>query len=138
MQNPRLTQVGLRQSLLHKENRTDLAITYLLNIYLKKQKCIRVGKLGTFRFKNGYYIYVGSAKKNMAKRIARHLRKKKKKFWHIDYLLQHTEVNKIWTSDLPEEKMAELLAEKMTAPVPGFGASDKKSKTHLFYYKRTR
>jgi sugar fermentation stimulation protein A len=138
MRNPRLARVGLRQNLLQKENKTDLAITYLLDIYLKKQKCIKVGKLGTFRFKNGYYVYVGSAKKNMAKRIARHLRKKKKKFWHIDYLLQYAEVKKVWTSDLPEEKMAELLAEKMTAPVLGFGASDKKSKTHLFYCKRTR
>lgn len=115
-----------------------MAITYLLNIYLEKQKCIRVGKLGTFRFKNGYYIYIGSAKRNMAKRIARHLRKKKKKFWHIDYLLQYAEVKKVWTSDIPEEKMAELLAEKMTAPVLGFGASDKKSKTHLFYCEGTR
>jgi sugar fermentation stimulation protein A len=113
-----------------------LAITYLLNIYLKKQKRIRIGKLGTFKFKNGYYVYVGSAKRNMAKRIARHLRKKKKKFWHIDYLLQYAKVKKVWTSDLPEEKMAELLAKKMTAPVLGFGASDKKSNTHLFYYKR--
>lgn len=114
-----------------------MAITYLLNIYLDKQKCIKVGKLGTFRFKNGYYVYVGSAKRNMAKRIARHLRKKKKKFWHIDYLLQYAEVKKVWTSDFPEERTAEFLAEKMTASVLGFGASDKKSKTHLFYCKST-
>lgn len=138
MRNPRLARVGPQQNLLQKENKTDLAITYLLDIYLEKQKCIRVGKLGTFRFKNGYYIYIGSAKRNMAKRIARHLRKKKKKFWHIDYLLQYAEVKKVWTSDIPEEKIAELLAEKMTALVLGFGASDKKSKTHLFYCERTR
>ena len=130
--------MGLDRIFYKKENKTDLAITYLLNIYLEKQKCIRVGKLGTFRFKNGYYIYIGSAKTNMAKRIARHLRKKKKKFWHIDYLLQYAEVKKVWTSDLPEERIAKLLAEKMTAPVLGFGASDKKSKAHLFYCKRTR
>lgn len=115
-----------------------MAITYLLNIYLKKQKSIRIGKLGTFRFKKGNYVYVGSAKRNMAKRIARHLRKKKKKFWHIDYLLQYAEVRKVWTSDRPEERIAELLSEKMTIPVLEFGSSDVKSKSHLFYYKRAR
>jgi len=115
-----------------------LAITYLLQIYLKKQKHIKIGKLGTFRFKKGNYAYVGSAKTNMTKRIARHLRKKKKKFWHIDYLLQYAEVKKVWTSDLTEEKMAALLSEKMEIPVIGFGSSDVKSKSHLFYYKRAR
>lgn len=115
-----------------------MAITYLLQIYLKKQKHIKIGKLGTFRFKKGNYAYVGSAKTNMTKRIARHLRKKKKKFWHIDYLLQYAEVKKVWTSDLPEKRIAELVSEKMTAPILGFGSSDVKSKSHLFYYKRAR
>lgn len=110
-----------------------MAITYLLNIYLKKQKSIRIGKLGTFRFKKGNYVYVGSAKRNMAKRIARHLRKKKKKFWHIDYLLQYAEVKKVLMSNLSEEKLASLLSKKLAMPVKGFGSSDKKSKAHLFY-----
>lgn len=110
-----------------------MAITYLLQIYLKKQKHIKIGKLGTFRFKKGNYVYVGSAKTNMTKRIARHLRKKKKKFWHIDYLLQYAEVKKVWTSDIIEEKMAALLSEKMEIPVIRFGSSDVKSKSHLFY-----
>lgn len=69
----------------------------------------------------------------MSKRILRHLRKKKKKFWHIDYLLQYAEVKKVWTSDLPEEKIAEFLSGKMEIPVLGFGSSDVKSKSHLFY-----
>ncbi|MCK4249960.1 GIY-YIG nuclease family protein [candidate division WOR-3 bacterium] len=113
-----------------------MAITYLLQIYLKKQKHIKIGKLGTFRFTKGNYVYVGSAKTNMTKRIARHLRKKKKKFWHIDYLLQYAEVQQVWTSDLTEEKMAALLSEKMEIPVIGFGSSDVKSKSHLFFIKK--
>ncbi|MCK4756180.1 hypothetical protein KAS56_04535, partial [candidate division WOR-3 bacterium] len=36
-------------------------------------------------------------------------------------------------SNLAEEKMATLLAEKMEIPVLGFGSSDKKSKSHLFF-----
>lgn len=113
-----------------------MAITYLLQIYLKKQKHIKIGKLGTFRFKKGNYVYVGSAKTNMTKRIARHLRKKKKKFWHIDYLLQYAEVQQVWTSNLPEKRIAELVSEKMTAPILGFGSSDVKSKSHLFFIKK--
>jgi len=113
-----------------------LALTYLLQIYLKKQKRIKIGKLGISYFKKGHYIYVGTAKKNMSKRILRHLRKKKKKFWHIDYLLHYADVKKVWTSNLAEEKMAALLAEKMEIPVSGFGSSDKKSKSHLFFIKK--
>ena len=112
---------------------TNVPTTYLLHLYLKNPKRITIGRLGKFSFKKGHYIYVGSAKKNMEKRILRHLRKKKKKFWHIDYLLHYTDVKKVWTSNLAEEKMAALLAEKMEIPVLGFGSSDKKSKSHLFF-----
>ena len=112
-----------------------LAITYLLRIYLKKSRSIKIGKLGTFSFKKGHYIYVGSAKKHIEKRIQRHRRKKKRKFWHIDYLLQYAEVKKVWVGDLPEEKIAAMLSQKMEIPVLRFGASDKKSKAHLFYTK---
>jgi len=114
-----------------------LAITYLLQIYLGRPKTIKIGKLGRFYFKNGYYLYVGSAKTNMSKRIARHLRKKKKKFWHIDYLLQYAEVKKVLMSNLSEEKLASLLSKKLAMPVKGFGSSDKKSKAHLFYGSNT-
>ncbi|MGB3477527.1 MAG: GIY-YIG nuclease family protein [bacterium] len=109
-----------------------MAITYLLQIYLGKPKTIKIGKLGRFYFKRGNYVYAGSAKTNMAKRVARHLRKKKKKFWHIDYLLQYAEVKKVLMSNLSEEKLASLLSKKLAIPVKGFGSSDKKNKSHLF------
>lgn len=110
-----------------------MAITYLLHIYLSKPKYIKIGKLGTFTFKKSNYVYVGSAKKNMEKRIARHLRKKKKKFWHIDYLLDFARIKKVWTCHLPEEKVAEILSNELKIPVVGFGSSDTKSKSQLFY-----
>lgn len=115
---------------------TDLGTTYLLRIYLKKSRYINIGKLGRFYFKSGHYFYVGSAKKNFYQRIKRHLRKKKKKFWHIDYLLQHANVKRVLIGNLPEEKLAAILSEKMTIPVLGFGASDKTSKAHLFFSKK--
>ena len=112
--------------------------TYLLYVYLRKSRCIKIGKSGRFYFKKGHYVYVGSAKRNIMKRIERHLRKKKRKFWHIDYLLQYAEVRSVWVGDLSEEKIAAMLSQKMEIPVLGFGASDKKSKAHLFYYKGVR
>ena len=48
---------------------------------------LTVGRLGTFLFPVGRYIYTGSAKRSIEARIARHLRKKKTLRWHIDYLL---------------------------------------------------
>jgi len=112
-----------------------LAITYFLCIYLKKARSIKIGKLGRFYFKKGNYIYVGSARKKLVKRIERHLTKKKKKFWHIDYLLQYANVNAVWMCNQPEERMANILSKKMAMPVLGFGSTDKKSKSHLFYGK---
>ncbi len=111
-------------------------VTYCLQIYLKNPRYIRIGKLGRFYFKRGNYIYVGSAKKNVVKRTGRHRKKKKKKFWHIDYLLQYADVRSVSIGDLPEEKVAAILSRRMKIPVLGFGSSDKKSKAHLFYSKK--
>ena len=61
--------------------------TYQLVIHLEADRIITVGKLGRFHFPAGYYIYSGSAQKNLTHRISRHLRKKKPLRWHIDYLL---------------------------------------------------
>lgn len=113
-----------------------MATTYLLFIYLKKPRYINIGNLGTFHFKSGNYFYVGSAKKNLVQRIERHRRKKKKKFWHIDYLLQYADIDEVWVSNISEEKLATILSEKLTIPALGFGSTDKKSKAHLFFSKK--
>ncbi len=59
---------------------------------------IRVGRLGEGSFKEGDYIYIGSAKGCLGTRLQRHLRKKKKTYWHIDYLLKSkkTKILQIW------------------------------------------
>ena len=66
--------------------------TYCLLIKIEKPSNIKVGKLGLISFRRGYYVYVGSALNNLEKRINRHLKAKKKKFWHIDYLLENKNV----------------------------------------------
>jgi Uri superfamily endonuclease len=109
--------------------------TYLLYANLDSPKTITIGKLGRYRFREGDYVYVGSARKNFFHRIERHLRNKKKLHWHIDYLLQHARITNIWSCNLPEEETAQILSKIMVIPVPRFGASDKRNGSHLFYGK---
>ena len=58
--------------------------SYLLLLFLEKEKVLQVGKLGTFTFQKGWYCYVGSAMNNLQARIERHLKIEKKLRWHID------------------------------------------------------
>jgi len=62
--------------------------TYCLILSCKKDFSTPVGKLGILNFSEGGYIYIGSALNGLSNRLARHLRKKKKLYWHIDYLLE--------------------------------------------------
>lgn len=60
---------------------------YRLWIELRAGARVRVGRLGTFRLEPGTYVYIGSARRNLAARLARHRRSDKTLRWHIDYLL---------------------------------------------------
>lgn len=116
---------------------------YQLLIELKKEKQIQIGKLGCFIFPEGFYIYTGSAMKNLYKRVERHLKQgpEKKNHWHIDYLLEHAQIksHRIFPSSKKNEcalnkkikkiKDAKIIIEK-------FGSSDCKSgcKSHLIYF----
>jgi len=110
-----------------------MSSTYILFIQLENARTIKIGALGKYRFRKGHYVYVGSAKRNFHHRINRHLRQKKRIHWHIDYLLRYARIIKICSSGLAEDKVADILSTMMQVPVPRFGASDKKNKSHLFY-----
>ena len=46
-------------------------------VFQLPQLChIRVGRLGQFRFRRGFYLYVGSAQRNLSARLERHGKKK--------------------------------------------------------------
>lgn len=124
---------GLPHRKRHRATDKPSIQTYLLKIRLERARNIRIGKLGIFSFAKGVYWYVGSAKKNLLQRVARHMRRKKKLHWHIDFLLQHAQIVAIWSTDIREERLASMLSDKLGIPVIGFGASDKKAKAHLFY-----
>jgi len=85
---------------------------------------LTIGRLGTFVFPAGEYVYTGSARRNMAARIRRHLSPHKVLRWHIDYLLAAPEahIRDVRTCDVPECLLNQQV--KGRTPVPGFGASD--------------
>jgi Uri superfamily endonuclease len=111
----------------------------VLIIQVDKDVGVNVGALGKLRFEKGLYAYVGSAQTTLEKRINRHLRKKKRKFWHIDYLLDNdaAKIANVFikqANKAEECKIAEVIGERGEL-VAGFGCSDCKCKSHLFQLK---
>jgi len=110
--------------------------TYILLIYVSKDLKVRVGRLEEVSFKKGNYIYIGSAKDCLVARLRRHLKKDKKSFWHIDYLLENkkAKISQIWAIDKKMEcQTAEIFCQDPTTEIvkKGFGSSDCKCLTHL-------
>jgi Uri superfamily endonuclease len=109
---------------------------YVLIVSVNHNVRTVIGALGIVQFKKGIYAYVGSAQNNLEKRLARHLGAIKKKFWHIDYLLDSpgVSIRKVLTLEAgkaEECRLADLLRQK-GSPVPSFGCSDCKCNSHLF------
>lgn len=110
---------------------------YSIELLVESEGQITVGKLGTFFFPKGKYIYVGSAKNNIVARVKRHFLIDKKLRWHFDYLRPigqitniHTYCNAITECELFEELLNE---KKGIELIKGFGSSDCNCKTHLLY-----
>jgi len=111
-------------------------MTYVLGIALSKDIRIRVGALGELDLKKGAYFYVGSARKGVRARIARHLSGKKKFFWHIDYFLSSHKagIENIWISaSLKECKIAKMIQRAGCGFIDKFGSSDCRCESHLFF-----
>ncbi len=109
---------------------------YVLVVSVGKDIRVNVGALGSIDFEKGLYAYVGSAQRNFEKRIKRHLRKAKRKFWHIDYLLDNTSAKVVKVFYKEAEKSEECkIARELTeraVPVVNFGCSDCDCVSHLF------
>jgi Uri superfamily endonuclease len=109
---------------------------YALVIRLENDAALNVGALGMISFKKGVYIYVGSAQTNLELRVMRHLRKEKRLFWHIDYLLGNNAARVEKVFHMEDAKAAECVIAseigKRGEPVISFGCSDCNCKSHLF------
>ena len=134
---------------------------YIMVMHLDHDLDLEIGSKGMMHFKAGYYMYVGSAKANLTKRIERHKRKRKKMHWHLDYFRGHCEMIAavpIRTSGLPLESwslthephpsmpsmpdpdievsvecaLADAVGDIAEWEVPKFGSSDCDCTSHLF------
>ena len=110
---------------------------YVLIIQINQAIQPQIGALGRIAFTEGLYAYVGSAQNNLELRVARHQRKEKPLFWHIDYLLNNEAAKVMAVYYKPgckteECKIARLL-EANAQPIAGFGCSDCHCSSHLFH-----
>jgi sugar fermentation stimulation protein A len=113
--------------------------SYLLILQLQGERSLEFGRRENRQTcPAGYYVYVGSAMKNLSQRLERHRRLRKNKFWHIDYLREVSE----FQAALPIRSSEDLectIAERMRTiadwAIPGFGASDCACPGHLFGMK---
>ncbi len=113
---------------------------YNLIIQLSEDKEIKIGRLGTFAFPKGFYVYTGSAQNGLEKRINRHLSSNKRFHWHIDYLLSYTkivQVRRYAGLKKDECRLNHLIAKSSGAApvVDKFGSSDCNCVTHLYHFK---
>ena len=120
---------------------------YTLLLLVSEEVSLAIGKLGKQRFPRGYYTYTGSAlgkgATSLKHRIARHLRKEKRRLWHIDYLLadENVSVEAVLAAET-NKKMERTINSRIKGiegaevPVKGFGASDcrKNCGSHLLYF----
>ena len=94
-----------------------------------------MGRLGVVAFPGGFYAYVGSAMSGFESRIGHHLQRNKSPHWHIDYLLREASIGEVILCE--SKKGAEcILAQTLARDfqyIPGFGSSDCKCNSHLYF-----
>lgn len=114
---------------------------YVFALANERARRIAIGRLGSFSFDRGLYLYVGSAKGpgGIAARLRHHCRPSASPRWHLDYLRLRTRPAAAWVGLGGEQRecsWASLLEGDTTlvrGPA-GFGASDCRCETHLFSY----
>ena len=120
-----------------RENDTNMG-SYLLVLENRRSREIPVGKLGCLLFKAGYYVYVGSGMNGVDKRVARHRSGNKRHHWHIDHItpapMRITRVYTIRRKARLEGEIAARMERIAPRPIQGFGSSDSKKSSHLFYF----
>ena len=105
---------------------------YVFLLRLTDDATVTVGALGEQHFPAGWYMYTGSAQRNLAKRVERHWSLKQKRHWHIDYLATAPLGEPVGAVVVPHEagldecglnrRVGDLTGHQI--PVPGFGTSD--------------
>jgi len=116
-----------------------------LYFLLLRMTAARVLRIGARRahFPAGWYVYVGSAQRGVRQRVARHLRRVKRRHWHIDYLLPPARC--VAVRALPGAPRADearhatsFCAGADFIPLAKFGASDSPAPAHLAGFRTRR
>lgn len=117
---------------------------YILAIEVLDNITVEIGTLGLLNVRKGIYLYIGSAlgqgSTSLESRIKRHNQKRKKRFWHIDYLTTHLKVKITFTEIIKSEKkieckLTDYLTKTLhgTIPFKNFGSSDCLCGGHLIH-----
>ena len=124
----------------------NLQGVYILVLELKNHLKINSNRF-TWMIKPGFYLYFGSARgktaTNLRNRLLRHLKRKKKIFWHIDHFTSHSDAKTIsiyynTCSEITEcsalQEIKDEFQESIT--ISNFGSSDCKSNCggHLLFF----
>jgi Uri superfamily endonuclease len=103
---------------------------------------VRVVRLGDLRLRSGFYVYVGSAlgPGGVRARLAHHMKKPSRPHWHIDYLRKHAVLEEVWycydrTPWEHEWARHIRMARGASVPLAGFGASDCRCESHLYFFE---
>ncbi len=112
---------------------------YCLVLWLPRACSITLSRKGSCRLERGWYVYTGSAKRNLLPRLMRHLRRRKTLHWHIDHLRAVASLRQIWIRPWTagEECRTNTMVRRMpeaACPVKGFGASDCRCVAHLISF----
>lgn len=118
---------------------------YTIILRVKEQLSLSVGSLGRVNLAVGQYLYTGSAlgPGGLDSRVARHLRREKRVFWHIDYLTVNRQVDvsafvRAECLTRMECRVNEMLLSRLGAEcaVLRFGSSDcSECPAHLLWIK---
>jgi len=110
--------------------------SYIIILEVKQDVQLTIGSK-THTLARGRYIYIGSA--NLWRpylRLHRHMIKRKKVKWHIDYLTINPDVNiqcGVLCYNMSENKLYNILIKLFKPIIKGFGCTDcKKHISHLF------
>ncbi|MGA1848210.1 MAG: GIY-YIG nuclease family protein [Thermoplasmatota archaeon] len=108
---------------------------YILILRFEKDTRMPVGALGEIDLERGYYAYIGSAKAGLRGRAGRHLSNPVKRRWHIDHITGASSQRMVFWK--PHEEGGECKASgrlrEFFKDVKGFGSSDCRCPSHLFY-----
>jgi Uri superfamily endonuclease len=113
--------------------------TYAVIFQCRRRVEQRVGRWGTISLREGYYVYVGSAfgPGGVSARVLHHYRKTARPHWHIDYLSEFMSPIIVWYTHHHgrlEHQWAKALSRlNGLCPIKGFGCSDCKCYSHLFF-----